>query len=67
MLPVPASNLTGAGWYSVFSNVTSRIMLPPPCHGGMVFSRSAFPYKTPMPVDPNTLCPENAYQSQSRS
>ena len=35
MCGVPASNFQGRSLYSVFSNVTERIMSPPPCHGGI--------------------------------
>jgi hypothetical protein len=64
---VPASNRAGAGWCSVRSKVTSLIMLPPPCHGGIEFSTSRFPWSTPIPVGPKTLWPDNAYQSLSSS
>jgi hypothetical protein len=49
----------------VFSKVTSTIMLPPPCQGGVVSSKSAFPKTTPMPVGAKILCPENTKKSQS--
>src|SRR5450756_2132233 len=51
MEAVPASNRAGGGSYVVRSKVTFRIMLPPPCHGGIESSTSAFPYRAPMPVD----------------
>jgi hypothetical protein len=43
ILPVPASNRAGGVWYTVCSNVTSRIMLPPPCQGGDSASTSVRP------------------------
>ena len=58
MEAVPASKRAGGGWYEVRSKVTFRIMLPPPCQGGIASSTSAFPYRAPMPVGPNTLWPE---------
>jgi hypothetical protein len=33
----------GGGWNTVFSKVTSAIMLPPPCQGGMASSSSRLP------------------------
>ena len=65
ILPVPASKRPGGGWNTVRSNVTSLIMLPPPCHGGMSSSTSRLPYTTPMPVGPNILWPENTKKSAS--
>ncbi len=41
------------------SNVTSWIMFPPPCHGGMTSSTSFLPKTAPIPVGANTLCREN--------
>ena len=41
MLPVPASKRPGGAWNVVFSNVTSSIMLPPPCQGGIASSTLA--------------------------
>ena len=67
MLPVPASNLLGMGWNTVFSKVTSAIMLPPPCQGGMSSSTSRLPHTTPMPVGPKTLWPENTKKSAPMS
>ena len=46
------------------SSVTVAIMSPPPCHGGIRSSSAARPYSTPMPVGPNSLCPEKAKKSQ---
>ncbi len=63
MLPVPASNLFGGPWYSERSMVTSAIMLPPPCHGGVSANASSVPYSTPMPVGPKILWPENTKKS----
>mmetsp|Transcript_33012 Transcript_33012/g.77443 ORF Transcript_33012/g.77443 Transcript_33012/m.77443 type:complete len:212 (-) Transcript_33012:52-687(-) len=64
MLPVPASNLAGAGWNTVRSKVTSAIMLPPPCQGGMASSTSLRPMTAPMPVGPKILWPLKMKKSQ---
>ena len=34
-------------------------MSPPPWYGGMASSSAVLPYRTPMPVGPYTLWPEN--------
>ena len=47
--------------------MTSAIMLPPVCHGGMASRTARFPYTTPMPVGPKILCPENTKKSASRA
>ncbi len=35
-------------------------MSPPPWYGGMRFSSASRPYRMPVPVGPNILCPEKA-------
>src|SRR5690606_11740134 len=35
------------------------------CYGGILLSSSSFPYRTPTPVGPYILCPENAKKSTS--
>ena len=43
MLGVPASKRAGGPWNCVRSKVTSRIMFPPPCQGGMCSSTAPLP------------------------
>ena len=65
---VPASNLPGTGAKVVPENRTVSIISPPPMYGGIASSHFCgiasshffFPYSTPVPVAPYTLCPENA-------
>jgi hypothetical protein len=57
MSGVPASNLYGSSFHVDFSNVTDRIMSPPPRNGGISASSDSRPYSTPIPVGPYNLCP----------
>jgi hypothetical protein len=59
MFGVPASNLYGNAFHSLFSNVTLLIMSPPPRKGGIASRIDSRPYNTPMPVGPYTLWPVN--------
>ena len=64
---VPASNLCGSSAYFALSRVTESIISPPERNGGIFFNNFFFPYKTPIPIGPKILCPENAKKSASSS
>ena len=65
MLGTPASNFFGAGAQVAPVIVTVSIIDPPVKKGGNSASKSLFPQKTPTPVGPTALWPENARKSMS--
>ncbi len=60
MAGVPASNLAGSGAKVVPAKLTVWIMSPPPCQGGIDSRRADRPQRSPTPVGPNILWPEQA-------
>ncbi len=63
MFPVPASNLFGGPWKIDRSKVTSAIMLPPPCHGGVSAIISVGAVEHADSGGPKILWPENTKKS----
>ena len=64
---VPASKRAGGGAGRNESSFTSKIMPPPPRNGAISSNSEARPHRTPMPVGPIILWPENAMKSTPSS
>ena len=63
----PPRSAPARGWYTVFSNVTSSIMLPPPCHGGIASSTLALAVERADAGRRRTPCGRRTRRSRSRA